>query len=102
MAKKTHEIALSEPMNPLILFIREQRVMLDSDLARVYAVPSGALNRAVKRNGERFPEDFMFQLTPEEADSLRCQTAILKIGRGQHRKYLPYAFTDQPIRVAHC
>src|SRR5437762_10319042 len=86
MAKKKHEIALAEPVELLILFIRGQRVMLDADLARVYAVPPGALNRAVRRNRERFPDDFMFQLTTEEAASLRCQTGILKTGRGQHRK----------------
>src|SRR5439155_1500153 len=55
--------------------------MPDADLARVYAVPPGALNRAVKRNHERFPDDFMFQLRAEEATSLRCQTGILKTGR---------------------
>src|SRR5438045_1257022 len=99
MAKKNHEITLAEPVDLLILFIRGERVMMDSDLARVYAVPPGALNRAVKRNRERFPEDFMFQLTAEEAASLRCQTGILKPGRGQHRKYLPYAFTEQGVAM---
>jgi len=81
MAKKKNELALVEPVDLLILFIRGQRVMLDGDLARVYAVPPGALNRAVKRNLERFPDDFMFQLTADEATSLRCQTGILKTGR---------------------
>jgi len=66
MAKKKHGIALAEPVELLILVIRGQRVMLDADLARVYAIPPGALNRAVKRNRERFPDDFMFQLTTEE------------------------------------
>ena len=99
MAKKKHEIALSEPVDPLILAIRGQRVMLDADLARVYAVAPGALNRAVKRNRDRFPDDFMFQLTAEEAASLRCQTGILKAGRGQHRKYLPHAFTEQGVAM---
>src|SRR5437773_11859308 len=73
--------------------------MLDADLARVYAIPPGALNRAVKRNRERFPDDFMFQLTTEEASSLGCQTGILKTGRGQHLKYLPHAFTEQGVAM---
>jgi hypothetical protein len=66
--------------------------MLDSDLARLYGVETKALNRAVSRNISRFPGDFMFQLTVEEAGRLRYQIGTLKTGRGQHRKYLPYAF----------
>src|SRR5213594_2036550 len=60
-----------------IVFLRGERVLLDADLAALYDVTTGALNRAVKRNGERFPDDFMFQLTAEESDSLRCQIGIL-------------------------
>ena len=80
--------------------IRGQRVMLDRDLAELYGVTTGNLNKAVKRNIERFPERFMFQLTKEEA--LRFQFGTLneeKQGRGQHFKYLPYAFTElcQPL-----
>ena len=63
--------------------------MLAADLAVLYGVTTGALNQAVKRKAERFPEDFMFQLSREEADSLRSQTVTLKTVRGQHRKYLP-------------
>lgn len=74
--------------------IRGQKVMLDSDLAEVYGVPTKALVQATKRNRDRFPEDFMFQLTAEESESLRSQIVTLKIGRGQHRKYLPYVFTE--------
>ncbi|MDN3514464.1 MAG: ORF6N domain-containing protein [Candidatus Brocadia sp.] len=64
--------------------------MLDNDLAGLYEVPAKRLNEQVRRNIKRFPPDFMFQLTPEEFDSLRSQNATLKTGRGQHRKYLPY------------
>jgi len=73
--------------------------MLDSDLATLYGVEVRALNQAVRRNKERFPTDFMFQLTREEARSLRSQTVTLDIGRGQHRKYLPNAFTEQGVAM---
>lgn len=73
--------------------------MLDSDLAELYGVPTFRLNEQVKRNIRRFPTDFMFHLTPEEAMSLRSQIAILKGGRGKHRKYLPYAFTEQGVAM---
>ncbi len=73
--------------------------MIDSDLAYLYEVETGALNRAVQRNLERFPNDFCFQLSQEEYDSLRCQFGILKTGRGKHRKYLPYVFTEQGIAM---
>ena len=69
--------------------------MLDMDLAELYDVPVKVLNQAVKRNRSRFPQDFMFQLTAEESDSLRSHFATLKKGRGQHRKYYPFAFTEQ-------
>ncbi len=80
-----------------ILFIRGQKVMLDSDLAELYEVEAKVLNQAVKRNIERFPADFMFQLTAEEVARLRSQFVTLKTGRGQHRKYQPYAFTEQGV-----
>ena len=73
--------------------------MLDSDLAELYEVTTKRLNEQVRRNIKRFPPDFMFQLTPEEFTSLRSQNATLKIGRGQHRKYLPYAFTEQGVAM---
>ena len=66
--------------------------MLDSDLAELYGVETKRLNEQVRRNPNRFPPDFMFQLTAEEWESLRSQFATLK--RGEHRKYLPYAFTE--------
>ncbi|MCL1939200.1 MAG: ORF6N domain-containing protein [Desulfovibrionaceae bacterium] len=76
-----------------IFEIRGQRVMLDSDLAVLYGVETKNLIKAVNRNPEKF-EDFFFQLSHEEWDSLRFQIGTLKSGRGQHRKYLPYAFTE--------
>jgi hypothetical protein len=103
-----NEIIPVEMIREKIYLIRGQKVMLDSDLAQLYKVETFNLNKAVKRNIERFPEDFMFQLTKEEADSLRFQTGILKTGgrsagikqgRGQHRKYLPYVFTEQGVAM---
>jgi len=97
-----------EVIEKKILLIRGQKVMLDADLAELYGVETFNLNKAVKRNSERFPEDFMFQLTKEEAESLRFQIGILKTGeqtveikqgRGQHRKYLPYVFTEQGVAM---
>jgi len=99
MPKKNKSLVTLEPVEPLIHALRGERVMLDADLARIYDVTTGALNRAVKRNRERFPDDFMFQLTAEELDSLRCQTGTLKTGRGRHRKFLPYAFTEQGVAM---
>lgn len=97
----TTQIALisSETITSPILVIRGQKVMLDADLAALYTVDTKVLNQSVRRNIERFPEDFMFQLTAEEAASLRSQTVTLKKGRGQHRKYLPYAFTEQGVAM---
>ena len=90
-----------------IYFIREHKVMLDLDLAKVYGVSTKRLNQQVHRNLRRFPSDFMFQLTTDEVKSLRSQFATSKMaalrlqnatldkqGRGRHRKYLPYAFTE--------
>ena len=82
-----------------ILLVKGQKVMLDRDLADLYEVDAKVLNQAVKRNLDRFPEDFMFQLTAEESARLRSQFVTLKTGRGQHRKYLPYAFTEQGVAM---
>lgn len=82
-----------------IYFIRGERVMFDRDLAELYGVETFNLNKAVKRNRGRFPKDFMFQLTMEEADSLRFQFGILKKGRGQHTKYAPYVFTEPGVAM---
>lgn len=76
-----------------ILLIRGQRVMLDRDLAAMYGVSTGNLNEAVSRNLSRFPPDFMFQLTEDEAEASRFQIGILK--RGLNIKYLPYVFTRE-------
>lgn len=107
-----------EPIKRKIYEVRGRKVMLDSDLAALYGVETKNLKRAVRANIERFPADFMFELTKEEYDSLRCkkftlesedtdnpivltsQNAIInKGGRGQHSKYLPYAFTREGIAM---
>ena len=78
--------------------IRGIRVMLDFDLAGIYQVETKNLKRAVRRNIDRFPPDFMFELTHNEVDSLRCNFGTLDTGaRGQHVKYLPFAFSEQGI-----
>ena len=93
-----------------ILLIRGEKVLLDQDLASLYGVEPRVLNQAVKRNRDRFPPDFMFQLTWKEAEALRSQTVILKnmdttpaeegnSRRGKHRKYRPYAFTEQGVAM---
>ena len=93
------ELVPLDPIAQRILLIRGHRVMLDSDLAELYEVPTKRLNEQVRRNIKRFPPDFMFQLTPEEFDSLRSHFATLKTGRGQLRKYLPGAFTEQGVAM---
>ncbi len=82
-----------------IYLIRGDKVMLDKDLAELYEVETKAINRAVKRNQERFPEDFSFQLTAEENESLRCQFGTLNKSRGKHSKYLPFVFTEQGVAM---
>lgn len=108
-AKKTDGITndLVEITRPsiekMIYVIRDKQVMLDSDLAILYQVETGALNRAVKRNISRFPEDFRFQLTKEEYQNLRCQTGISSSAQGENnyggRRTLPYVFTEQGISM---
>ena len=111
MAKKAPESVL-----PRICAVHRQKVVLDADLAKLYGVPTFRLNEAVKRNVARFPEDFRFQLTADEAENLisqnalskaapdgflRSQNAILKNdGRGRHRKYLPWVFTEHGALMA--
>ena len=85
------------PIASLILEIRGQQVMLDRDLAMLYGVETKALNQAVKRNIERFPDDFMFQITKEECS--RSQFVTLNKGRGQNLKYMPYVFTENGIAM---
>ena len=80
--------------------IRGHRVMLDFDLAEIYQVETKNLKRSVKHNIERFPDDFMFELTQDEIDALRCKNCTLKTGgRGEHSKYLPFAFTEQGVAM---
>jgi ORF6N domain len=91
--------------------VKGERIMLDKDLADLYEVETKVLNQAVKRNIKRFPSDFMFQLTKEEYESLkyqfeaseekslRSQIVTLKTGRGQHVKFMPYAFTEQGVAM---
>ena len=90
-----HELAGN--IEPLIKVIRGQQVMLDKDLAKLYGVEAKVLNQAVKRNVERFPNDFRFQLTKEEC--LRSQIVTLNEKQGQHLKYMPYAFTEQGVAM---
>jgi len=86
----------TERITRAILLIRGQKVILDTDLAVLYEVETKALNRAVKRNVGRFPPDFMFELTKDEAERLRCQFGTSKRGG---RRYRPYAFTEQGVAM---
>ena len=98
---KKEETLITKDVGSLIITIRNQKVIVDRDLAEIYGVETRRLNEQVKRNPDRFPEDFMFQLTKEEADfwaRSRSQIAILK--RGKNIKYLPYAFTEHGTIMA--
>ncbi len=88
----------AERIEQRILLIRGQKVMLDSDLAELYSVETKALNQAVRRNLDRFPDDFMFQLTREEFEALRFHFDTSNEGRGG-RRYYPYAFTEQGVAM---
>jgi hypothetical protein len=96
--KKSDSVVLVERIEKAIFVIRAQRVMLDSDLARLYGVTTKRLNEQVRRNQSRFPSDFMFQLDEKEAEALRSQIATSKEGRGG-RRYSPYAFTEQGVAM---
>lgn len=92
MAKAKHTaLAPAQDITRSIGILRGQRVILDRELAAIYGVTTGRLNEAVKRNGERFPADFMFQLTAQEIENLRSQIAISSWGG---RRYRPFAFTE--------
>ena len=94
-----NELAIKDIKN-LIYTIRGNQVMIDSDVANIYHCETKYVNRVVKRNIERFPEEFCFQLNEDEFKVLRCQFVTLnENGRGQHRKYLPYVFTEQGIAM---
>ena len=90
-------IVKTERVESMIRLVRGHKVMLDSDLAELYGVTTGNLNKAVKRNADRFPDDFMFQLAEDEYRALRFQSGSLK--RGQHSKYLPHVFTEQGVAM---
>ncbi|RJQ13807.1 MAG: ORF6N domain-containing protein [Nitrospiraceae bacterium] len=94
-----NEVIPVETIQQKIFLIRGQKVMLDKDLAELYGVETFNLNKAVKRNIDRFPQDFMFQLSKEEADSLRFQIGMSKISGRGGRRYFPYAFTEQGVAM---
>jgi len=93
------EVILIETIERQIYLIRGHKVMLDSDLAVLYGVETRALIQAVKRNISRFPADFMFQLNFQDVAALRSQIVTLKKGRGEHRKYTPYVFTENGVAM---
>jgi phage regulator Rha-like protein len=95
MAKSTHTASIART----IVILRGQKVLLDADLALLYGVPTKRLNEQVRRNANRFPADFMFQLTDHEVIALRSQIATSKPRRGG-RRYLPYAFTEHGAIMA--
>lgn len=98
MAKKETTLLIpDEIIMQKIYYIRNQKVMLDADLAELYGVETRRLKEQVKRNKERFPERYMFELTREEAEASRSQNATLK--RGENIKYLPYAFTEHGVMM---
>ncbi|MEN9522820.1 MAG: hypothetical protein RL065_1197 [Bacteroidota bacterium] len=89
-----------ELVHTKIFEIRSQKIMLDFDLAEMYEIETKYLKRAVKHNSDRIPADFMFELTKDEWESLRCNFSTLNNGgRGQHLKYLPFAFTEQGVAM---
>jgi phage regulator Rha-like protein len=100
MAASKFTVVPVESIAQTILVLRGQKVLLDTELAALYGVSIKRFNEQVRRNRARFPADFMFQLTSEEWLSLRSQIATLKAGRGQHRKYRPYAFTEHGAIMA--
>jgi hypothetical protein len=100
MASRSAALVPVEHITQSILVLRGQKVLLDAELAALYGVSTKRFNEQVRRNRERFPADFMFQLTPEEAEALRSQIATSKKpGRGG-RRYLPYAFTEHGAIMA--
>src|SRR5215469_2794433 len=98
MPARTPAIADAERIGQFILVIRSQRVLIDEDLAALYGVETRSLLQAVKRNLERFPPDFMFELSAAEWTALRLLSVTSKPGRGG-RRYAPYAFTEQGVAM---
>jgi hypothetical protein len=90
---------VSDEIARAIVVIRGHRVLLDENLASLYGVTTKALLQAVRRNRERFPDDFLLELTDSEWGALRSQSVTLKTGRGKHRKYRPFAFTEQGVAM---
>jgi hypothetical protein len=97
--KKGSGLIPMERIQNLIFLIRGEKVMLDSHLAELNGVETGTLNRAVKRNIGRFPEDFVFQLVPQEVANLKCQFGISSSEHGGRRRSRPYAFTEQGMAM---
>lgn len=100
--KKVEEAAVFSPKKiaSLVCVVRDERVLLDADLAELYGVETRVLKQAVRRNIDRFPEDFMFELTSEEVDAVylsRSQSVIMK--RGHNVKYMPFAFTEEGVAM---
>lgn len=93
----TLQVPTTQHLARLVYWIRGEKVMLDADLAALYGVETGALNRAVKRNAGRFPADFMFQLSEVDWDNLKCQIGISSAHGG--RRGMPYAFTEQGVAM---
>ena len=101
MNNKSINILTTNSIKPKIYFIRGQQVMLDSDLAEIYGVVTKVFNQAVKRNKDRFPVAFRFQLTESEFDNLRSQIVTSSLQAQEHggRRYLPYVFTEQGVAM---
>jgi len=99
---KNTSIQIAPPdIELLIIEVRGHKVILDSDLASIYRVPTKRLNEQVKRNGRRFPPDFLFRLTAVESDDcLRSRSQFATLKRGQNIKYLPYVFTEHGAIMA--
>ena len=100
MIKSKISVIPGDRVEKAILLLRGHRVLLDSDLSTLYGVTTKRLNEQVRRNRDRFPEDFAFQLTRAEYAALRSHFATLKTGRGQHRKYFPRVFTEHGALMA--
>lgn len=94
--ENTHALVTAERVEAMISVVRGEKVILDAEIAALYGVETRAVVQAVKRNFDRFPDDFVFRLTAEEIRALRSQTVISKRGG---RRYLPYAFTEQGVAM---
>jgi ORF6N domain len=99
MGSKASGVIPLERVTSCIFLLRGEKVMFDFDLAELYGVETGALNRAVQRNVERFPSDFLFKLRPEEVVNLKCQIGISSSAHGGRRRSVPYAFTEQGVAM---